>query len=226
MNQTKITVKIHARMLLAFDRQIDQLFLKRDAFLNAMIKGEIEHLAEDMEGKRLTPRAKRYIAGELKRMGTTQVNVVVDKSTADALNAVVEASNMVRDAFINRLIMLLRSSGPLLSYLDLPQTITERDFGAGVEPMPTSPMTAMEAVHTDPLHYLRTACKRQHQTGLYLVDLPPSYAGFSCYMEDSSVPGTPAYEQVQKDVQAMLDDYAAQEAQSFQKPQTLQAAQS
>lgn len=226
MNQTKITVKIHEPLLRYFDHQIHNLFIKRDAFLNAMIKGEVEHLADDMKGRRLTRRAKRYIAGELKRMGTTQVNVVVDKSTADALNAVVEASNMVRDAFINRLIMLLRSSGPLLSYLDLPQTITERDFGACVEPMPTSPLNAMEAVHADPLFYLRIACKERHQTGLYLVDLSPTYAGFSCYIEDSSVPGTPAYEQVQKDVQAMLKDYAAQEAQSFQKPQTLQGAQS
>ena len=123
MSQTKITVKIYEPLLRDFDRQIDKLFIKRDAFLNAMIKEEVQHLAREMEGKRLTPSAKRHIAGELKRMGTTQVNVVVDKATADALNGIVETSNLVRDAFMNRLIMLLRSSGALLSYLELPEFI-------------------------------------------------------------------------------------------------------
>jgi hypothetical protein len=86
-----------------FDKQIDSLFIKRDAFLNCMIQEEIPHLARDLEGKRLSLKAKRYIAGELKRLGTVPVNVVVDKSTADTLNAIVDSSNIVRDAFINRL---------------------------------------------------------------------------------------------------------------------------
>ena len=220
MSQTKITVKIYEPLLRDFDRQIDKLFIKRDAFLNAMIQEEVRHLANDMEGKRLTTATKRYIAGELKRMGTTQVNVVVDKSTADALNAVVEASNMVRDAFMNRLIMLLRSSSQLLGYLELPEFITGSNFESYVEPMPTSPMKAMEAVHADPLFYLRVACEERFKTGLYLLDLPQKLAGFSCYLEESSVPGTQAYEQTQKEVQAMLDELVDLEADAFQKPAT------
>ncbi len=41
MSQTKITVKIYEPLLRDFDRQIDKLFIKRDAFLNAMIKEEV-----------------------------------------------------------------------------------------------------------------------------------------------------------------------------------------
>lgn len=78
MGQTKITVKIYEPLLRDFDRQIDSLFLKRDAFLNHMIKGEVRHLANDMKDKQLSSRAKRYIAGELKRLGTVPVNIVVD----------------------------------------------------------------------------------------------------------------------------------------------------
>jgi len=220
MSQTKITVKIYEPLLRDFDRQIDKLFIKRDAFLNAMIQEEVRHLANDMEGKRLTTTTKRYIAGELKRLGTTQVNVVVDKSTADALNAVVETSNMVRDAFMNRLIMLLRSSSQLLGYLELPEFINGSNFESYVEPMPTSPMKAMEAVHADPLFYLRVACEERFKTGLYLLDLPQKLAGFSCYLEESRVPGTQAYEQMQKDVQAMLDELVDLEADAFQKSET------
>lgn len=226
MSQTKITVKIYEPLLRDFDRQIDKLFIKRDAFLNAMIKEEVQHLANDMEGKRLTTSAKRHIAGELKRMGTTQINVVVDKDTADALNAIVETSNLVRDAFMNRLIMLLRSSGPLLSHLELPEFITGSEFDSYVEPMPTSPMKAMEAVHADPLFYLRVACEERHKTGLYLLDLPTKLAGFACYMDESMVPGTKAYEQVQREVQAMLDELTDLEADAFQKPETTQGVKS
>ena len=58
-----------------------------------------------MEGKVLSSKAKRYIAGELKRMGTAQINIVVDKSVVEELNTIVVKSNMVRDAFFNRLIL-------------------------------------------------------------------------------------------------------------------------
>jgi hypothetical protein len=185
-----------------------------------------QHLAREMEGKRLTPSAKRHIAGELKRMGTTQVNVVVDKATADALNGIVETSNLVRDAFMNRLIMLLRSSGALLSYLELPEFITGSEFDSYVEPMPTSPMKAMEAVHADPLFYLRVACEERHKTGLYLLELPPKLAGFTCYMDESMVPGTKAYELMQREAQAMLDELIDLEADAFQKPETTQGVKS
>lgn len=226
MSQTKITVKIYEPLLRDFDRQIDRLFIKRDAFLNAMIQEEVQHLATDMKGKRLTSSAKRYISGQLKRMGTKQINVVVDKETADSLNAVVESSNMVRDAFMNRLIMLLRSSGPLLSYLQLPEFITGSNFDSYVEPMPTSPMRAMEEVHADPLFYIRAACEDRFKTGLYLLDLPTKLAGFTCYIEDSSVPGSASNDQMQKDVQAMLDELIDLEVDAFRKPEAKRGTQS
>lgn len=218
MDQTKITVKIYEPLLRDFDRQLDALFIKRDAFLNNMIKMEVQHLAADMEGKRMSTSAKRYVAGELKRLGTVQVNITVDKSTADDLNSVVEVSNIVRDAFINRLIMLLRSSHQLLTYLELPEFITGSAYDSYVEPMPTSPLKAIEAVHSDPLFYLRVGCQERHQTGLYLLDLPPKLAGFACYLEDALVPGTDAHSQRQRDVDAMLEELAVLESDVFQKP--------
>lgn len=226
MSQTKITVKIYEPLLQDFNHQIEKLFIKRDAFLNAMIQEEVQHLASDMAGKRLTPSARRYIAGELKRMGTTPVNVVVDKTTAEALNAIVETSNMVRDSFINRLIMFLRSSGPLLNYLELPEFITGSEFDSYVEPMPASPMRAMETVHADPLFYLRVACEERHKMGLYLLHLPPKLAGFSCYFDESMVPGTEAHEQMQREAQAMLEELTDLETDAFQKSDPNQGVKS
>lgn len=217
MSQTKITVKIYEPLLRDFDRQVEALFIKRDAFLNNMIREETQHLAHDLEGKRLTTKAKRHIAGELKRMGTVSVNVVVDKSTADALNDIVEKTNIVRDAFINRLIMLLRSSKQFLDYLELPQSVTVSAFDSSVDPMPTSPMRAIEAVHSDPLFYLRVAAEERHETGLYLIDLPQKFVGFACYLDEARVPGTEAYAQAQRDAKTMLDELINLEADAFQK---------
>lgn len=220
MSQTKITVKIYEPLLRDFDRQIDALFIKRDAFLNAMIKEETPRLAEDIGSKRNSPAAKRLIAGSLKRLGTTQVNVVVEKSTADELNRVVGEANMVRDAFVNRLIMLLRSSPRLLDYLGLPEFITGSAFDSHVEPMPTSPMKAMEAVHADPLFYLRVACEERHKTGLHLLELPEELTGFACILDDSHVPGTEANNKAQQHAQAMLDELESLENYAFGSPGT------
>ena len=118
MEETKITVKLYSALApTAVAGQLEGLFLKRDAFLNHMIRIETPRLAEEMEGFSVSPKARRYIAGELKRMGVVPINVVVDKDVAAALNDVVDHTNMVRDAFMNRLILFLRSSEAILKRL-------------------------------------------------------------------------------------------------------------
>ena len=197
---TKITVKIWEKQLLDFNMKIDGLPIKRDAFIEHILKKEIDLLAADMDGKRLSPKARKYISGELKRLGTVPVNIVVEKRTAERLDEVVRASNtnMVRDAFFNRLILFLRSSDHLLKFLDLPVHITDTAFKSLVQPMPTGPLQAIREVFDDPLFYLRIACKERHKTGLYLTPLPCELNGLACYLEDSMVPGTDANAELQE----------------------------
>ena len=95
-----------------------------------------------------------------------------------------------------------------------------------VEPALKATKLVMEAVHADPLFYLRVACEERHKTGLYLLDLPPKLAGFTCFMDESMVPGTKAYEQMQREAQAMLDELIDLEADAFQKPETTQGVKS
>lgn len=214
MSQTKITVKVHKGLLAKFKQDVDRLFLKRDAFLNQMIRIETPRLLQDLAGKRLSSKAKRYVAGELKRLGTTPVNVVVDQEVADALNAVVKETNIVRDAFVNRLLWLLRASDALLMYFNLPRFITYSEFERFIpEAMPTAPLSAMRAVQADPLHYLRVGCEERHDTGLYLLDLPNKFTGFACWLDDALVPGTDAY----IDADKLLEELSAMEADAFQE---------
>jgi hypothetical protein len=196
MNQTKMTVKIYEPLLKSFEDQMDQLCIKRDAFLNHMIKIETPYLAGELDGRRLSVKARRYISGRLKKMGTKTVNLVVDRETADALNAVVETSNIVRDAFINRLVMFLRSSDSLLRFYDLPNFVVRSEFESWYEDMPTSPLKAMESVFNDPLYYLRIAAEERLDSGLYMLGLPERFSGLLIHLDDHSVPGTKEYEEL------------------------------
>lgn len=215
MNKTKITVKVYAPLLAAFDEQLDRLFIKRDAFLNHMIRTEISHLENELEGRELSGKARRYISGQLKRMGTRTINVVVDKETAELLTAVVDRSNIVRDAFLNRLIMFLRSSNSLLTHLELPRVIVRSEFNSYYEEMPTSPLEAMESVLADPLYYLRIAAEERVKGGLYLLDLPQKLSGFTCFLEDAEVPGSREYDEKQKQSMELLDELLRFEIDAF-----------
>ena len=212
MEHTKITAMISTKLLATFNRDIDRLFLKRDAFLNQMISVETGHLAEDLKGKRLSAKGRRYIAGELKRVGTTPVNIKVEKAVANALNEVVKETNIVRDAFINRMLWLLRGGTALLDYLDLPKFVTYSEFEEYVpDPMPTAPLEAMHSVQRDPLYYLRLGCEERHHTGLYLLPLPPKLNGLECWIDDALVAGTDSY----IDADALLKEIDALDAEAF-----------
>lgn len=193
---TKLTAKLFAPMYVDFDRQLSDAFLRRDAFLDRVISQEIPHLREDLNGKRLSDEANKYISRSLKGLGgrntppLRQVSIAVRHETAEGLRAVVEEHNLVRDAFLNRLIALLRASDKLLEALELPKRIS-RGRSDGTEDMPTSPLRAIEETIWDPFHYLRAACQVRYGHGLHLLEFPVD--GFNCYMGDEHVPGTRAY---------------------------------
>lgn len=191
----RITVKVHERLWDGFVKQTEALFLKRDAFLNHMIRLETPYLASEMKGKHLSPEARRYIASEFKKLRPVPVNIVLDEDVAKALDQVVSEGNLVRDGFINRLIMWLRSHDTQLKRHSIPTTLDSLGFGSssrGLEGMPVSPLKAMEAVRDDPFYYIRDQLDEQGG-GLYTSYLPSNLTGLNCYLDDEFVPGTDAY---------------------------------
>lgn len=204
---TKLTAKLYAPMYADFEQQLSTALLGRDAFLDRMIWQEIPHLREELKGKRLSAAANRHISNKLKELGAKnsmrQVSVAVRFETAEALRTVVEEHNLVRDAFLNRLVALLRSSDKLLIALGLPTRVTwnRRD---GTEDASTSPLRAIEETLADPFYYLRSACQARYGCGLYLLDFPPELASLTCYMDDEQVPGTRAFSQQSKADTALL----------------------
>src|SRR4051812_25590097 len=116
---TKMTVSIPKKLMESFMQQLDELALKRDAFLVAMLDGQLPYLEKELAGLKLSGKGRRHIAGSLKRMGTKKVNVVISKRLAREVDRLVRKHGLVRDAVISRLIALLRSEKVLLEALDL-----------------------------------------------------------------------------------------------------------
>lgn len=198
MPKTAISFRVPDRLWEAFKTQTDNLFIARAPFLNHMVKQELPHLREDLAGLRLSTRAKRHISGELKRLGAKSRNIEVEPETAEALRAVVAEHNIVRDAFMCRLIIFLRSTNALLKYLELPHYATDRGIPSMLEEMPSSPLGAMEAVRDDPLFYIRNHLHHVHECGVYRVQLPREVSWAACYLEDEFVEGTRAFRKQKK----------------------------
>lgn len=194
----KISFKVPPRLWDPFRDQTNALFLSMAPFLNYMVKRELPNLRRDLEGLRLSTRAKRYISGLLKKNGALSRNIDVEPETADALGAAVADHNLVRDAFMCRLIILLRSPDAFLEHLDIPLKATSKGFGGHLEEMPASPLLAMEAVRDDPLFYIRNHLEANSQVGLYRVRLP-SLDWAACFLDDEDVPGTSAYRRMAKE---------------------------
>jgi hypothetical protein len=190
---TKMTVKVHKIMWESFENQLNRVPVKRNKFLNDVIKAEAPRLASAMAGRRLSGRANRWISSELNRLRPTTVSIDIEKSVVGVLNSIVADTHMVRDAFFNRLIAFLRSSDDLLKYFDLPRFedgTVGKSYGKSIA-KPVSPLRSLEDTFDDPLWYLHMAVEEIHQTNLYLLDFPlPKMAGFSCWLEDAQVPGT------------------------------------
>ena len=106
----KISFKVPPGLWESFSSQAGSLFLARAPFLNHMISIETKELEADLKERRLSLRAKRHISGRLKQQGAKSVNIEVEQATAIALNRVVQECNLVRDAFLCRLIIFLRGS--------------------------------------------------------------------------------------------------------------------
>lgn len=187
--QTKITIKVYEPLINALNKSLNSNFIKRDSFLNHMIKLETPRLEHDMKDLKLSNQARRYISGELKRLGTKTLNVVVDKDTSESLKKVISETNIVRDSFINRLILMLLSPEDLLQHLEIPTVVTD-DLYFGYDGISTRPLKGINTILEDPLFYLRTAIEYTSYKGIYTLSLPNKLTGMSCYLENRDIPGT------------------------------------
>jgi hypothetical protein len=188
MPAQKISFMVPPDLWQRFKEQTDGLFINRAPFMDLMISEQIPYLKEDLNGITLGASAKRYIAGMLKKMGAKSVNIEISSETAESLNQVVLEHNLVRNAFLCRLIIFLRGNEQLLRWLKVPLYVDGGWIGVGLESMSVSPMGAMQEIQADPLFYIRNHVQERHGRGLYNVRLPPNLDWAACFLDESDVP--------------------------------------
>lgn len=211
---TKISVGVVTTLFHDWQVQLEQCFMKRDAFLEHVLRCEMPHLRIDLAGKRNSDRAKAYIAQALHRLGGSRSLAIkarsfkISKATAEELREIESEHNLVRDALINRLIVLMRGRPGLLRALELPETMPWlHDSGSALH---VGPLPNLLEVLSDPLYNLRAECQRVHGCGIHALEMPPELVGLNLYLEDWVVPGTAAntYRQAVLDDDAGLLDVA------------------
>lgn len=208
MPKSSISFRVPPVLWKSFKEQTDRLFISRAPFLDHMVANELPHLRRDLKGIEFSSRTKRYIAGELKRQGPVSVNIEVRPSTAEALRDAIDTHNLVRDAFMCRLIIFLRCTKQLRTILQLPAYATDRGLRGGLEEMPISPLEAMEAVRDDPLFYIRAHVEHLEGAGVYSVLLPKVLDWAACHLPDERVRNTGAFKKAareQEKFRALLD---------------------
>lgn len=178
----KVTLKVFTPLLHEAESRLDALHMRRDSFLGHLIDRELPHLESDLQGKRLSISARRFIARSLKRLGTSQINVQLDSATAERLDEIANETNLVRDSFINRLLYLSLCSEALLRYFEVPLASP----AMCPHGRPTGYFQAIQEIQADPLASLRELVKAKHGKGLYLAPLPLELAAFECYLDDET----------------------------------------
>lgn len=205
---TKITVRFAPALYDAFSAYIAGLPVRRDAFIETVLRAELPRLDEAMEGKELKPEARRYIAKALqdrvreKKSDMVIVNMMIDDEVAGRLQNRVKQSKMCRDAFFNRLLMLLVSRPGVLKWIKTvrPLEVEERTDDVWDEPVtvePTSPMKAVHDLLTDPLGDLHRIAGQN----LWSMPLPAHLHGLSCWIEEMHVPKTKAFRKLERMMQ-------------------------
>jgi len=119
----KISVKIWKPILEKLDKKFDAACLRRDAYLCRLLEAEVDYLDQEVS----IPNSQAsydYVASQLDRLDRKLVSLALPPSLTARLNEICAKKRIVRDAFFNRLFLILAAS---------PATI-DRLFFSGIGP--------------------------------------------------------------------------------------------
>jgi hypothetical protein len=112
----KVLVKVYEPLIDFMERQFKDACLKRDAYLDIVFRYEAGFLREEVTVPN-SDAAKNYIANNLKKLKPKPLNLLLSTETVELINQVCKEKNVPRDAFINRVFLLLTSSTEMIRVL-------------------------------------------------------------------------------------------------------------
>lgn len=113
----KVSTKIWRPILEKLEEKMDASCLRRDAYLNRVLAVELDYLDTEVALPNST-EAKRFIAERLDHLADRKlVSLSLRPDLVERLNDLCERKQIVRDAFFNRLFLLLAAAPKTLDRL-------------------------------------------------------------------------------------------------------------
>ena len=116
---SKITVKIWQPILSSFTSKIDAACLRRDSYLNVVLALEIPRLNSEVSIPN-SEAALKHVGSMLDRLDRKLVSLSLQSELIEQLDAVCKRKRISRDAFFNRLFLLLSASSKVIDTLLFP----------------------------------------------------------------------------------------------------------
>ena len=210
--RTKLTVRIWGHLFNLLEEWVEACGFRRDTFLEKIIGHEVGLLGDELPQSN-SDAARAHIEHHLKLMfksGHKQMSLSMSADVAEELASICKDKNVPREAFLNRLIMLLVEKPEFLDrhffgLYDVNDARSLRidvtnEYGQSAElESRFAPLPMIAAVVADPFGLYRAMLEiRSVEQGksytLYGLQMPhPSLLGLNCYLPDDSVPGTPEF---------------------------------
>ncbi len=112
----KISVKIWKPIIKKLDEKLDAACLRRDAYLTKLLAVELDHLDDEVSIPN-TQASYDFVFSQLDAFDRKLVSLALPQELTTRLNEICSRKRIVRDAFFNRLFLLLAAAPPVLDRL-------------------------------------------------------------------------------------------------------------
>ncbi len=150
----RIMVQLWGTLDKAIRRDFAALNIKRDRYLNDLLRTEIEELAREVTFR--NSDAVRARMQEKKLPDRVKLTIELDVEVVDRIDAVLTEKNIPRDAFINRILFFLVAKDSMLDALGI-----ERDERAEAT---AKPLAEVKERLYDPFAHIRDANDQRFYT--------------------------------------------------------------
>jgi hypothetical protein len=112
----KITTRIWHTALDSFEERMEEQCLRRDSYLNRVLEIELDQLDAEVSIAN-SADAEAFVTDRLKQVDKKMISLAIRSDLADRLDAICSAKRIVRDAFFNRLFLMLAARPALIDRL-------------------------------------------------------------------------------------------------------------
>lgn len=160
----RIMVQLWGVIAKAIDRDFKALHIKRDSYLNALFKSEIENLAGEVTFRNSDAVRERIQSRKLPNR--VKLTLELDADLVSRIDEVLQERNIPRDSFVNRVLFFLIAKKPHLDALGIEY---ERRSQASAKPLEDA-----WGYLRDPFFHIRSLNDDRFYTLAHFPDCPLS----------------------------------------------------